>query len=151
MGGQIHYLQVNIESLGREGLLLFDFGGIVELIPTLAFGARIFNATATDFHEFEQEYFPVILSAGLTYRPTNQIIINVDLEKMTNRQVNFKCGLEYLLYEKISFRGGFNMHPSAYFFGAGFKAPRIGLDYALSNNYYLGFIHQVTASYVLHR
>jgi hypothetical protein len=149
LGGQVHYLQVNVESLGREGLLIFDFGGIVELIPKLAFGARIFNATASVFNRFEQDYFPVCLSAGLSYTPASQIILSADIEKYSDLPVNIKSGIEYRLYQKISFRGGFNTQPSTFFFGIGFHAKRLGVDYACSNNHYLGYIHQVTASYKL--
>lgn len=149
LGGQIHYLQINVASVGREGLLLFDFGGMVELIPTLSFGARIFNATATGYKRFEQEYFPVTMSAGLTYKPAKQVVLSADVEKITYQEFSVKFGLEYLIYEKVSLRGGFDYPQSVYYFGAGFRSDRLGFDYAMASNYDLGYIHQFSARYFL--
>ncbi len=149
LGGQIHYLQVNVESAGREGMVLFDFGGMVELIPSLSFGARIFNATATGYKRFEQDYFPVIMSAGLSYQPATQVIICADVEKEIHQALSVKLGLEYQIYDMISLRAGFNYPQSVYFFGVGLSSGRLGFDYSIAHNYHLGYIHHFSARYFL--
>jgi hypothetical protein len=151
LGAQAHYTQINVESVGREGIFLLDLGGVIELGPTFSVGGHVFNASASGYNRFDAGRFPVILSAGLSYRPVKGIDICFEVEKELDIPTNTKLGVEYIVYERIPVRAGFNLEPSALFFGIGFRSSRIAVDYAFSHHHLLGYTHQGSCALFLKR
>jgi hypothetical protein len=140
-GIKANYFQTNIEGFGRSGTPVLEFGGVAELTPQLFFGAHIYNFTRAKISKITQDYLPTVVKAGLSYRPSEQLIINAEAEKDILLPPLFKAGLEYNLQNKFWGRAGFNTAPNNLFFGLGFRPKRYHIDYAMGQNYRLGYTH----------
>lgn len=147
LGARLNYLQVRAEGFGRKGILTGDFGGIVELLPHVIFGAQISNFTRADLISGTGQSVPVIMRTGISFRPSESLMINADLvlEDMDNTYI--RTGLEYAFYESLSIRAGVETFNRGYFAGLGFRRPRFALDYAMGYTPYLGYSQQ--ASFIL--
>jgi len=147
LGIRANYFQMKIDEFGTTSALFFDFGGIVELIPTLSFGAYISNFTLSTLRNSERTNLPVIMKVGLSYNPISAVRLNVDLYKDVDFQPNIKAGVEYAIHEKFFLRTGLNADPFTGFFGLGVYLDRFHIDYAVGTNQYLGTTHQASVSF----
>jgi hypothetical protein len=140
-GVKLNYFQTNIEGFGRTASPIIELGGLAELTPQLLFGAHIYNLTRSKLSKLSDEYLPMTVKAGLSYRPSDSLMLNVEAEKEILLDPIFKAGLEYNLKNRIWGRTGFHTQPNNFFFGLGFKPRKYQIDYAMSQNYRLGFTH----------
>lgn len=144
LGLQLHYVQTSIEELGVYKKLVFEFGGIAELVPSrLFFGASVFNFNQA---RMEEELLPVVMKAGLSYRPGKKVMLNGEVEKDLLYQTTIKAGLEYALLERFRIRTGINTYPFVQFFGTGFRNKKLQIDYAARLHTQLGNSHQISLS-----
>jgi hypothetical protein len=142
LGVQLHYLQLNVEGLGRTDTWIIGFGGIIELIKRLVFAAHIFNLNAAG--PDDGWYVPVIMQAGMSYRPVKGLMINGGMIYEVEGAARWSGGLEYGLYEKLFLRAGVRSSPATHFFGLGFYPGRFRFDYAFSRDFKLGFVHEAS-------
>ncbi|WP_235893446.1 PorV/PorQ family protein [Litoribacter populi] len=140
-GLKVNYLQTNMEEFGRSGVPIFEFGGVAELTPKLFFGAHIYNFSRAKMSKLTNDTFPTIIKAGLSIKPSEHLTFNVEAEKDILLPPILKVGMEYDFQEKLQGRMGFNSNPNNLFFGIGFRPRKYQIDYALSQNYKLGFTH----------
>jgi hypothetical protein len=148
LGVRLNYLEVYAEGFGRKGTLTADFGGTVELIPSVIFGAQISNFTRTSLLETGEAALPVVLKAGFSFRPAESLMINTDLVVEDMETAFMRLGLQYLVAEAFSFRAGYETLGSGYFAGIGFRRNHFGFDTAMGYNTYLGFSQQASVSFI---
>ncbi len=144
LGVRVNYLQHQVEGIGTKGSFLIDFGGIAEISEQLYFGAYINNLTQSELDELEP--LPTLLRAGVSYRPLPHLMLNFELEKDLDYAPTTKWGIAYTFLEKFTLRTGVNTNPVISYFGLGFKAKRLAIDYAFSHHHPLGFSHQIGAT-----
>ncbi len=148
LGIRANYFQMRINEFGTTNALFLDFGGIVELIPSLSFGAYISNFTLSKMQNSEKTNLPVIMKIGFSYTPVSVVSLNVDLYKDVDYQPIIKAGIEYAIHEKFFIRTGINSDPFTAFFGLGVYLDRFHIDYAVGANPYLGTTHQASVSFM---
>ena len=148
-GFKINYFQTNIEGFGRSGSPILEFGGLAALGPDLYFGAHVYNLTRSKFSKASSDYLPTVVKAGFSYHPSDKLIINIEAEKDIILPPQFKTGIEYNLLGRLWLRSGMQTQPNNLFFGMGFKPKRFQIDYALSQNYRLGYTHHFSFNYLL--
>ncbi len=149
LGLQLHYVQVAMEGLGVHGNLLFDFGGIAELLPgKLFFGANVFNLNQA---KLQEELLPVVMKAGLSYRPGKKLMLNGEVEKDLLYKATVKAGIEYALLDQFRIRTGITTHPFVNYFGTGFRNKILQVDYAVAVHTQLGYSHTVSLSLFFNR
>ena len=151
IGIKANLLQYNIEGYGSKSIPYFEIGGVVELTPQLFIGAYIVNFTQSRLASFENEHFPTIIDAGISYRPTNKLMLNIEVEQDIDFDPTFKAGIEYKPIKNLSLRTGINSSPDRQYFGIGFipKNILLNLDYALSHDIYSGIAHQLSLFYII--
>lgn len=147
LGAQINYIQYFVEGYGSKGAIVFEVGGIAEIIPELVFGAHIFNVTQSQLRASDDEHLATTLKAGLSYRPTKKLMINIESEKEVTSKMRFKIGIEYEIINHLYLRSGFSPGSGHGYHGIGFQAGHFIIDYAMSNSFQLGFSHQASLSY----
>ena len=147
LGIRLNYLQYYIETLGSKGTLILDFGGIAQISDKFYFGAYVVNISQGKIDEAEP--LPTILRAGVSYRPLEHIAVNIEAEKDIDYKPRIKWGFSYEFFEKLTVRTGLNTNPFASFFGLGFAASKISVDYAFSHHPPLGYSHQLGAIYLI--
>lgn len=147
LGAKINYYQLRIDEFGTASAFYIDFGGVVELIPKLTFGAYISNFTLAKLNNAEMNELPVLMKLGFSYKPIEKINLNLDIYKDIEYDPVIRAGLEYILVKKFFLRTGVNSNPFRSYFGIGLLLKRFQFDYALSNHDFLGLSHQVNISF----
>ena len=147
-GIKVNYFQTNIEGFGRNASPVLEFGGTAILSPGLYFGAHVYNFTRAKLGKISQDYLPTVIKTGISYRPSEKLMINVEAEKEILLSPQLKIGIEYNLLNRFWARSGIHANPNNLFFGMGFKPKRYHIDYALSQNYQLGYTHHFSFSYL---
>ena len=139
--------QVHLEELGSKRTVAFSFGGQSEIIPNLVVGAHLFNLNQAKLATYQDERLPTRMTAGLTYKPSQKILVSLQTDKSLTTAADFKAGLEYFVIPKLGFRTGISSATQSATGGFGFKAKSFQLDYALGGHAVLGVSNHVSASY----
>ena len=113
----------------------------------MSFGAYISNLLVAKLNNADRSKLPVIMKVGISYQPTDELRLNVDLYKDVEFDPVLKIGLEYVLIEKISLRTGINTQPFKAFFGGGIDLGRFMFNYAVTSHQFLGMSHQVSIGF----
>ncbi|MEM7297940.1 MAG: hypothetical protein AAF391_06705, partial [Bacteroidota bacterium] len=92
---------------------------------------------------------PPVMKGGFSYRPTEELMLNVEVEKDLDFDEVFKAGLEYQIIKKVFIRTGISTEPFLSAFGVGFHPKNLKFDYAFSNDSRLGNVHELSVSYSL--
>jgi len=148
LGIKADYLQVAIEELNTRRAFLLEFGGIAEITKQLVFGAHIYNITqASLIGGSKKEAVPVVMKAGLSYRPLKKLMLNVETQKDLNHKPAFKSGIEYFVVEKFCLRTGISTQSFISFFGIGFNNQSLRIDYVFSSHAQLGISNELSIGY----
>ncbi|MEO9869676.1 PorV/PorQ family protein [Ekhidna sp.] len=147
LGLGLDLLQYNISTIGTNQALAIQFGGIAEITPKMSFGAHIFNLNQAEISSETGEKIPTIMKGGFSYRPSSELMLNIEVEKDLDFDEIIKAGLEYQIIENVFVRTGISTNPSLGAFGVGFHPKNFKLDYAFSNDSNLGNIHEVSLAY----
>ncbi|SDL35108.1 hypothetical protein SAMN05421823_105273 [Catalinimonas alkaloidigena] len=147
LGAQAEYLQTAIAEVGTRHAFVLNLGGVASILPHLHFGAYIFNVTQTRLADYLDERVPTVMKAGLSYRPTDALMINLETEKDLDYPALVRAGVEYRIIPEVALRTGISTDPSVFYFGAGFTRHQFALDYALSTHPSLGLSHHLSLQY----
>ncbi|MBC6410017.1 MAG: hypothetical protein GDA42_06105 [Ekhidna sp.] len=149
LGLGVDIIQYHVESVGTKQVMVVEFGGLAEITPQLFFGAHIFNITQAETGLQSDESLPTVMKAGFSYRPSDELILSVEVEKDLDFDEIIKAGIEYMIVKDIFLRTGISTRPFIAAFGIGFHPKRLKLDYAFSDDSELGNIHEITIAYQL--
>jgi hypothetical protein len=144
LGIKTNYVQYRSEGFGTSSALSVDFGGLTQITPRLFIGAYINNLTQSRISMTDGERLPTKLVAGFGYRASDGVFIGTELEKDIDYEATWRSGLEYTLYKRVFFRTGFNLNPTAAYFGLGVQKKRLKFDYAIKFNKGLGLAYQIS-------
>lgn len=148
LGAGVDYLQYNVSTVGTKSALLIEFGGVAEITDQVWFGAHVFNINQAELSFTEREKLPVVMKAGISFRPSAELMINLETEKDLDFDEVFHLGLEYQLIETVYLRTGFNTSPFNGAFGLGFYPKQFQFDYSFSEDANLGSIHEISVSFI---
>ncbi|WP_324671954.1 hypothetical protein [Hymenobacter sp. GOD-10R] len=148
VGVRADLLQLSIEGLGSRRAVALSLGGQAEIVPQrLVFGAYLYNLNQAKLARYEDERVPTVLKAGLSYRPSKKLMLNVETEKDVEQDVNVKAGLEYQVIEALALRVGLSSLTEQTTAGVGFLAGRFHIDYAAAWQTALGLSQHVGISF----
>ena len=153
VGLKVNYVQVAVDdqigiTQGARRAFTFEIGGLAELSKNLSFGLHAYNFNQGRLRsDYIEDRLPVILKAGLAYRPVKTLVLNVETEKDIDYPAIVKVGLEYEIVKKVFVRTGISTRPFDNHFGIGFFPKKFSFEYALSTNTQLGFSHHITLGY----
>lgn len=148
IGIKASFFQTSIEGFGTGRSAVFEFGGLAELTPELFFGAHIYNLSGAKFGKNSVDHLPTVIKSGISYRPADNVMVNIEAEKDILLPHVLKVGLEYSLHEKIWARVGINNQPNRLCFGIGFRAKSFHIDFAVNQNPYLGSTQHFSFNYL---
>ncbi|MDE0472402.1 MAG: hypothetical protein OXH57_10715 [Ekhidna sp.] len=149
LGIGVDVIQYTIESIGTKRAMVIEFGGLAEVTPQLFFGAHILNITQTELDSELEEPLPTVMKAGFSYRPSDELILGVEVERDLDFDEIIKAGVEYMIIKDVFLRTGISTRPLIAAFGIGFHSKRLRLDYSFSNDSKLGNIHEVAVAHQL--
>ena len=87
------------------------------------------------------------MQGGLSYRPGNELILNLEVEKDLDFDEMVKAGIEYEIVATVFIRTGISTRPFLGTFGIGFHPENFKFDYGFANEHILGNIHELSLSY----
>ncbi|MCR5887090.1 hypothetical protein LRS06_04720 [Hymenobacter sp. J193] len=150
VGARVDMLQVSLEGLGSQRAVAASVGAQAELLPRrLVFGAFLYNLNQARLASYEDERVPTVLRAGLSYRPTEKVMLNAEVEKDLDRGAEFRGGLEYQALPALALRAGVLGLSEQVTGGAGLRAGRFRFDYAAAWHSSLGLSQFLTAAFRL--
>lgn len=147
LGLKVNYSQYTIMDMGTRGVPHIEFGGVADLLPTLSFGAHIYNLTQAKLHTEDGISLPVIIKSGIAYAPVEELTICGAVEKNIEQDTRVSAGLEYQFFHKFHIRSGISTAPFQQYYGLGFSPYNFSFDYALDNHNVLGLSHQLSIRY----
>lgn len=147
LGLGVDLVQYNISTVGTRHVVALQFGGVAELTPQLFFGAHIFNLNQAEITSETGDKLPTVMKGGFSYRPSDELIINLEVEKDLDFDEIFKAGIEYQVIERVFIRTGISTEPFISAFGVGFHPKNLKFDYSFSNDSRLGNVHEISFAY----
>ena len=149
LGIRLAYHQYHFEGFGNKGVPVISFGGITTITNKFYIGAFIENITQAKISDFQDERVPTIMQVGISYRPLESVILNLDLQKDIEFKTSVLIGVSYAIIDNLTIKSGVNSNPSKQFFGLDFIPNNIKgvLSYSLSSQQALGLAHQVSIQY----
>ena len=151
-GVQINYHNTRIgNNYGSASVLSSEMGLQAKLTSKLELGLHLFNPTQAKLNDFNDERIPTIMRLGMAYTFSNKVFITLEAEKDIDFLPNFKAGIEYKANDRIYLRGGIGSSPTAAAFGVGVYHKGLKLDLASSYHQVLGFIPEVSLTYVFEK
>jgi hypothetical protein len=149
LGLKLAYVQYYAQGYGIRQAWSLNFGGIAQLTPHLLVGAYILNLNEPTLSQSDGERIPPKLTMGLGFKPSDEMLLNIEVEKDLAYAPLIKGGGEYVIHKKVAVRSGFNLHPNAAFFGIGFAGSRLKIDYAIQYSFILSAAYHASATYRL--
>jgi hypothetical protein len=147
LGVKVNYVQYRAFGFEPRTAISLNFGGITKLSSTVTIGAYITNINQPRLSTVDGERLPTQLVAGVSFKPTEFILLVTEIDKDLHNDPIVKCGLEYKIHTKIYARTGFNVQPEALFLGMGFMKNNLKIDYALQYTQNLNYAFQVSVIY----
>jgi hypothetical protein len=149
LGIKINYFQVSITESKTIRRVITQFGGIAEFSRHFLLGAQIYNLNQAAYHKESSIYLPVIMSAGITCKPLENIRLNLISEKENDLPTSLRMGIEYFIDGKLWLRTGLSTHPVSHFAGVGLENKKFVFDYSFRSHSNLGMSHHVSMCIVL--
>ncbi|WP_304517972.1 hypothetical protein [Cecembia rubra] len=146
LGVKVNYFQTSIQGFGTGRAAVLELGGVAELSPELFFGAHIYNPTRAKYGRFSSDHLPTVVKAGISYRPSEKVSLQVEAEKDILLDPIIKMGIEYNFLNKVWGRSGMISSTRSLFFGIGFHGKLIQIDYAMTQHPTLGFTHHFSTN-----
>ncbi|WP_291723983.1 hypothetical protein [Bernardetia sp.] len=151
IGIQANYLQTSIQGYGTRHNFALEMGGLAQLSEKLFLGMHIFNINQAKVSDFEDERIPTMMRIGISYRPVERVVLNIETEKDTEYPASFKVGLEYNVANwnenKIFARTGITTEEFLAHFGVGYYKGNFGLDYAFTTLPQVGYSNHISLIY----
>lgn len=147
LGLKMNWVQIFVEGLGNRNLLVLEFGGIAQLSKNLWFGGHIFNLNQAKMAQYRQERYPILMKAGVSYRPSEKLMLNIETQKDLDLPANVRVGAEYQLNQYLAFRTGISSQPQTSSYGVSLHLWAWQVDYALQTHPYLQAAHHLSLTY----
>lgn len=146
LGLQLNYIQLNMEGYGRRRWFVFEFGGIAEISKKTVIAAHIFNLNNTAFRNGISS-LPVIIKGGISYRPIELLMFNIEYEHTSDQYSLIKIGMEYALKGKVFLRTGMVIGSNKPTFGIGFQPRKFYINYSVEIHPFLGYSQELSIRY----
>ncbi len=149
LGFRGNLIQHHIEGWGNKIIPTFDIGVITQLTEKFWLGAQLFNISQSKISKDQEEMFPSFITLGISYRPLDILILNIESQKNIDNNPYLKFGLEYQVVNSVFIRTGINSESWRNYFGVGLSMKKIRVDYGLNSHAVLGLSHNLSMEFLL--
>ena len=147
IGLKANYLQYAFEGLKTKGVPTFEFGVLTRLSKDFVLGTHVYNVHRAKLSNFQDERIPTIIKLGISYKPNDKLMFNMETEKDIEFDPIFRIGLEYQPVNKLYARIGIETKSKLNFFGFGYQLRKFNIDYAVSSHPQLGLSHHLSVAF----
>jgi hypothetical protein len=147
-GVQVDYLRLHAAD-GFKDINVFscEIGLQFRADEHLWLGLHIANPIPVKFSSLTQERLPAILRFGLSWRITDGLHSDLEVEKDLIHKPVLKAGIEYRPAKSLFIRMGLLSNPTTFTFGFGLEFGNLQFDLASSYHLVLGYSPQASLVY----
>ncbi len=124
---------------GNRNALTVEGGVQYKPADNLVVGAHFFNPTRSKMSPYDRDTIETTFSLGAGFRPFQPLFMCFETEKTLDREVSFRGGMEYEVYENLFLRAGLSTAPFQSTFGLGYIVGKVSVDVAFTHQEILGF------------
>lgn len=146
-GLKFNYLRLAIEENGAAHAFAFDAGIQIQPTKKMRIAAHIYNPVRQIIDKEWSETLATAIRLGVSYHPSQKLILALEAEKYINYQFRLKSGMEYKVAEPFFVRLGGATNPTVFTFGVGTAIKNLQLDFSTSWHLQLGFTPHVSFVY----
>jgi len=147
-GIQLNYFSIAIaEGYGRFSTLSANLGAQYDFNDNVSIGLAIKNPSRSKLSSESDEFIQSIVSAGIKYKLSDNLIILSDLSKDLDLDPNFSLGIEYIPITDWSIRGGISTLNKNISFGFGYQTGSLSIDLASMFHSNLGFSPMISLTF----
>lgn len=146
LGVQFSYIQLLISNYGSVRSLSFEIGGLIKISRKFMIGGYLFHPFGSGQRSEYPSFLNTILKSGLSYRPSENLMVNLELKWKFSQDPIVIVGFEYIIRGKVALRTGYNMDNLQSTIGIGFKPGKFRLDYAVMIHPVLGISNEFSVN-----
>lgn len=146
LGIQLGYTQVLIPNYGSAGSVSFEFGGLIKFSRKIIIGGYLFYPLVVGQRSDYPGFLLTILKTGLSYRPSEDLMANIEYKCKFSTASVVTVGFEYVIRGKVALRTGFNINTLQSTMGIGFRTGKFRLDYAVMIHPVLGISNELSVN-----
>lgn len=152
LGARLHYQGLNVTGYGNGGAMVADLGFLAEITPELTLGGRAHNINQARLSTTTgEDVLATTLAVGLGYRPNENVLLLVDVEKNELLPASLRFGAEYQLHAMVAARLGMHTQPLGWSGGFRFNNGPLDIDFAGRYHERLGFFPQIAVAWNINR
>lgn len=139
IGAQFNYYAYRIPAYGQNDALTFELGLIAHLSDVVNIGLQVYNPVGGYLSKEADEKLAAQYQFGVSYEPSDNVIVSGALEKEEKRELSFSGGVYYQFHRKFFARAGIKTAETMPFAAAGIALGDIRIDVSVSHHPQLGF------------
>lgn len=148
IGIRLNYHSLRLgNNYGKANNLTFEIGFVAKPTKNLEIGFHLFNPSAVKLNDYQNEIIPVIMNLGISYKFSDKLRTNVEIEKDIEHPYSLKIGLEYLPLEYLYIRAGITTNPTMPTIGFGVVKNQFKIDFSSSFHSSLGITPALGMTY----
>lgn len=143
----VQFDHVAIHNYGSSSAIGLDVGIIYTPVHFLSVGMSLLNLNGARISEDDD--IPRIFVSGVSLTPVDHVTVNVDIVKDIRFAETYRWGIEFVPFEAVTVRTGFNGESSRFFGGISVTMSEIRFDYGIATHTDLGLTHSIGISFEL--
>ncbi len=147
-GVQVDYLRLHVaDGFKDNSIFSCEIGLQFRAGEHLWMGLHVANPVPVKLSTLTHERIPTLMRFGLSWRITEGLHSDVEVEKDLVHKPALKAGIEYRPAKSLSIRMGLLSNPATFTFGFGLEFGSLQFDIASSYHLVLGYSPQASLTY----
>ncbi len=139
LGIRLNYHSLRLgNNYGRTQNLTFELSVLAKPTNNIQIGFHLFNPSQTKLNEYQNEEIPAIINLGMSYKFSEKVCGNIEIEKDIERPFSIKLGVEYFPADNKFIRAGIITNPSMPTIGFGLVKGEFKIDFSSAFHPILG-------------
>jgi hypothetical protein len=148
-GIQVDFMHLHVgDNFQDKNLFTFEIGLQYHSGEHLWLGFHAANPWPVKLSSLTNERLPTLMRLGLSWRMTEGLYSNLEVEKDLLHRPALKASIEYRPVKVLTMRIGFLSNPTTFTFGFGLAFGNVEFDIASSYHLVLGYSPQASVSYI---
>ncbi len=148
LGIRLNYHSLRLgNNYGSAQNLTFEVGILAKPTKNLQVGFHLFNPSQTKLNDYQNEIIPVVMNLGISYKFSDKVRANFEVEKDIEMPYSVKAGVEYFPVEYLYIRAGIITNPTMPTIGFGIVKGRFNFDFSSAFHPALGITPAIGMTY----
>lgn len=139
LGIQFNYFSYRVPSYDQASTINFQIGVIARLTDQLNIGLQVYNPVGGYLNKEHEEKLASVYQFGVSYEPSESVIVHTSVVKEENRELNVIAGLYYQFGKRFYARAGVESYNTSPFGALGVTFGDFRIDFAVSYHNQLGY------------